>query len=118
MHMDFKLKRAAAFLVLVLMLVPACTFAQGENVVVSETVKAACLSSGGQWIDAPYVVQVVSPYGTQSVVLRDEPSDSYDAMAVLMVRQEITVIAETESFVYVLLEDGSAGWLADDEVKK
>ena len=37
-------------------------------------------------------MQVVSPYGTQSVVVRDTPSNSYDAVSMLEVGDDVRVI--------------------------
>ena len=78
----------------------------------------ACMAAGGAFYKEPYAVCVVSPYGTQSVVLRDAPSDSYGAVAMLMVGQKVTAAGEYEAFYFVLLEDGTYGWLAADEIKE
>lgn len=42
--------------------------------------------------DATKDMQVVSPYGTQSVVVRDTPSNSYDAVSMLEVGDDVRVI--------------------------
>ena len=68
-------------------------------------------------LDATYGASVVSPYGTPAVVLRDAPSDSYDAVAMLAVGDEVCVIGVSGDFVYVQLEDGTVGCLANDEMK-
>lgn len=60
--------------------------------------------------------QVVSPYGTQSVVLRDGPSNSYDAVAMLPVGESVTVIGVSGSFYYVQIDDDSVGCLSGDEL--
>lgn len=60
--------------------------------------------------------QVVSPYGTQSVVLRDRPSNSYDAVAMLEVGESVTVIGVSGSFYYVQIADDSVGCLSGDEL--
>ena len=60
-------------------------------------------------------MQVVSPYGTQSVVVRDTPSNSYDAVAMLQVGDDVRVIGTTGSYYYVLLDDGSIGCLSTSE---
>ena len=91
--------------------------ASGEALVMTEEAKAACVQAGGELLPQARAVKVISPYGTQSVVLRDAPSDSYHPVAVLMVGQEITVVGMHGEFVYVLLEDGGAGWLESNEVK-
>jgi len=106
--------RLAAVLLVWMMIVPVCALA--EAVQVGEAARAACLQAGGEMLAAPRTVKVVSPYGTQSVVLRDAPSDSYGAVAMLMVGQEIAVVGEAEGFCFVLLPDGGSGWLASDEV--
>lgn len=67
--------------------------------------------------DATFDMQVASPYGTQSVVLRDEPSDSYDAVAMLAVGDSVRVIGVSGDFYYVQLDDDSVGCLASDELK-
>ena len=110
----------AALMVAFALMMPGCAYAEAP-VQVSEEVKAACLQAGGELLPQAKTVCVVSPYGTQSVVLRSVPSDSYDALAMLRVGQELTVIGMCGEFSFVLLEDGSmgwlAGWLAGDEVR-
>lgn len=66
--------------------------------------------------DATYDAQVVSPYGTQSVVLRSAPSGSYDAVAMLAVGEGVRVIGVSGKYYYVRLDDDSVGCLAGDEV--
>ena len=61
--------------------------------------------------------QVVSPYGTQSVVLRSRASDSYDAVAMLPVGKQVRAIGTSGDYYYVQLEDESVGCLAADEVR-
>jgi len=68
-------------------------------------------------IDARESRSVVSPYGTQSVVLRDRPSNSYDAVAMLMVGEKVTVIGVSGDFCFVQLEDSSVGCLLESELK-
>ena len=106
----------AVLMMIVLLLVPAAACALGVSV--SEEAKAACLQEAGELLGEPYGICVVSPYGTQSVVLRDAPSDSYHAVAMLMVGQEMTVVGESEAFVFVYLDELTYGWLAEDEVTK
>lgn len=66
--------------------------------------------------DETYDAQVVSPYGTQSVVLRDAPSNSYGAVAMLPVGEQVRVIGESGGFYYVRRDDDSVGCLSGDEV--
>ena len=47
-------------------------------------------------------MQVVSPYGTQSVVVRNTPSNSYDAVAMVEVGDEVRVIGTKGDYYYVL----------------
>lgn len=61
--------------------------------------------------------QVVSPYGTPAVVLRDSPSDSYDAVGMLQVGQAVSVLGVSGEFCYVLAADGTVGCLAADELR-
>lgn len=68
-------------------------------------------------VDARERKTVVSPYGTPSVVLRDRPSNSYDAVMMLPVGAGVTVIGVSGDFRYVLAEDGSAGCLLAGELK-
>lgn len=68
-------------------------------------------------LDATFEMKVVSPYGTRSVVLRDAPSDSYDAVAMLAVGDKVKVIGVSGDFYYVVLEDNCVGCLASDELK-
>lgn len=68
-------------------------------------------------VDARESRSVVSPYGTQSVVLRDRPSNSYDAVAMLMVGETVTVIGVSGDFCFVQLDDSSVGCLLGSELK-
>ena len=68
-------------------------------------------------VDARESRTVVSPYGTQSVVLRDRPSNSYDAVAMLMVGESVTVIGVSGDFCFVQLADSSVGCLLGSELK-
>ena len=68
-------------------------------------------------IDARESRRVASPYGTQSVVLRDRPSNSYDAVAMLMVGETVTVIGVSGDFCFVQLGDASVGCLLNSELK-
>ena len=110
------IRRAAALLLAALLCAPACAMAQ-DALAVSDAARTECTAAGGRLLDTPRAVRVASPYGTPTVVLRDAPSDSYGAVTVLMVEQEVTVIGETDAFYFVLLGDGVTGWLESDEVK-
>ena len=110
-------RSAAVFVLAALLIAPGAGAAQEAAVSVNEKAKSECLIAGGQLLENPCAMQVTSPYGTQSVVLRSAPSDSYDAVAMLLVGQELTVVGEFGEFYFVLLEDGSMGWLASDELK-
>jgi len=68
-------------------------------------------------VDATRRAGVVSPYGTQSVVLRDRPSNSYDAVAMLMVGDSVLVIGEMNEFRYVQTASGCVGCLLESELK-
>ena len=68
-------------------------------------------------IDAREQRKVASPYGTQSVVLRNRPSNSYDAVAMLMVGETVTVIGVSGDFCFVQLGDSSVGCLLGSELK-
>ena len=68
-------------------------------------------------LDAREERSVVSPYGTPSVVLRDRPSDSYGAVAMLPVGERVTVIGVSGDFCYVQRSDGAVGCLAGDELR-
>ena len=65
--------------------------------------------------EATKEMQVVSPYGTQSVVVRDTPSNSYDAVTMLEVGDEVRVIGTKGNYYYVLLDDNSVGCLSTSE---
>ena len=67
--------------------------------------------------DATKDMQVVSPYGTQSVVVRDTPSNSYDAVSMLEVGDDVRVIGTKGDYYYVLLDDSSVGCLSTSEAE-
>ena len=71
----------------------------------------------GSAVDARETKRVVSPYGTQSVVLRDRPSNSYDAVMMLMVGETVTVIGTSGDFCFVQTGDSSVGCLLGSELK-
>ena len=73
--------------------------------------------SGSAAVDAREKRTVVSPYGTPSVVLRDRPGNSYDAVAMLPVGTQVPVIGVSGDFCYVQIEDTSVGCLASSELK-
>lgn len=68
-------------------------------------------------VDATQKRQVVSPYGTQSVVLRDRASNSYDAVMMLQVGETVTQIGVSGDFCYVRTSDDSVGCLLSNELK-
>ena len=75
------------------------------------------LSADGSGVkDGTYDKRVVSPYGTQSVVLRDRPSDSYDAVAMLTVGETVRVLGTSGSYYYVRTSSACVGCLSDDEL--
>ena len=67
--------------------------------------------------DATKTAYVVSPYGTQSVVLRSRPSNSYDAVAMLMVGDRVLIIGEAGQFRFVQTGSGCVGCLLESELK-
>ena len=68
-------------------------------------------------VDARERRVVASPYGTQSVVLRDRPSNSYDGVMMLMVGETVTVIGVSGDFCFVQTADSSVGCLMNSELK-
>ena len=81
-----------------------------------EGVMYAALENSGGVIDATFDMEVVSPYGTQSVVLRSKPSDSFDAVAMLEVGEAVRVIGVSGNFYYVQMDDDSVGCLDSSEL--
>ena len=73
--------------------------------------------SGSAKVNATYEACVASPYGTQSVVLRDAPSNSYHPVAMLMVGERVLVIGEMGEFRYVKTGGGCVGCLLGSELK-
>ena len=79
---------------------------------------AQYLSADGSGVrDGTYDKRVVSPYGTQSVVLRDRPSDSYDAVAMLTVRETVRVLGTSGNYYYVRTQSACVGCLSGDELE-
>ncbi|MBR5287124.1 MAG: SH3 domain-containing protein [Clostridia bacterium] len=74
------------------------------------------LSSGVGAADT-YEASVASPYGTQSVVLRDKASNSYRPVAMLMVGERVLVIGQAGEFRYVQTGSGCVGCLLESELK-
>ena len=75
------------------------------------------LSRDGSGVrDGTYDKRVVSPYGTQSVVLRDRPSDSYDAVAMLTVGETVRVLGTSGGYYYVRTQSDCVGCLSGDEL--
>ena len=88
----------------------------------SDAIRGYMMSSylsgdGSGVIDARVDKQVVSPYGTPAVVLRDRPSNSYGAAAMLAVGEMVKVIGISGDFCYVQRADGSVGCLAAEELR-
>lgn len=76
------------------------------------------LSADGSGVrDGTYDRRVVSPYGTQSVVLRDRPSDSYDAVAMLTVGETVRVLGTSGDYYYVRTQNACVGCLSGDELE-
>ena len=92
----------------------------GEGIAsVSGYMKSDYLATGSDAdavLDGTYDALVASPYGTQSVVLRSRPSDSFEALAVLEVGDSVRVIGVSGDFYYVRMDDDSVGCLAGDEL--
>jgi len=86
------------------------------NGVVSGYVMTQYLSGSAQ-VDATRKATVVSPYGTQSVVLRDRPSNSYNAIAMLTVGDRVLIIGQQGEFRYVETDSGCVGCLLESELK-
>ncbi|MGN0777026.1 MAG: SH3 domain-containing protein [Candidatus Ventricola sp.] len=87
----------------------------GQNAVTGYMMTQYLKSTGS--VDARESRKVTSPYGTQSVVLRDRPSNSYDAVMMLTVGETVTVIGVSGDFCYVQTGDSSVGCLAGNELK-
>lgn len=66
--------------------------------------------------DATLERSVVSPYGTPSVVLRDQPSNSYDAVAMLRVGETVRVLGDSGEYYYVMTQSEAVGCLCSDEL--
>lgn len=67
--------------------------------------------------DGSLSMSVVSPYGTQSVVLRSKASNSYDAVAMLTVGETVRVVGISGDYYFVQMDDDSVGCLASDELQ-
>lgn len=68
-------------------------------------------------VNATREAMVASPYGTQSVVLRDRADHSYHPVAMLMVGDRVLVIGEMGEFRYVQTKNGCVGCLLESELK-
>lgn len=73
--------------------------------------------SSGVKRDETLTASVVSPYGTPSVVLRDRPSDSYNAVAMVTVGSQVRVLGTSGKFVFVTLNNGTEGCLSSQEIR-
>lgn len=71
----------------------------------------------GAGVDATRNAKVISPYGTQSVVLRDRPSNSYHPVAMLAVGENVLVIGEMNEFCFVRTSSGCVGCLLAGELR-
>lgn len=89
----------------------------GQNSIEGYMMTAYLCQDASAVLDAREERQVASPYGTQSVVLRDRPGNSYDAVMMLCVGETVRVIGVSGDFYYVLTGDASVGCLAGDELK-
>ena len=61
--------------------------------------------------------QLVPSEDAQSVVVRDTPSNSYDAVSMLEVGDDVRVIGTKGDYYYVLLDDSSVGCLSTSEAE-
>lgn len=88
----------------------------GQNILDGYMMSDYLSTDGEGVIDATFDMEVVSPYGTQSVVLRSKPSDSFDAVAMLEVGEAVRVIGVSGNFYYVQMDDDSVGCLDSSEL--
>ena len=68
-------------------------------------------------IDCAQQCEVVSPYGTQSVVLRSREADSYDAVAMLPVGMIVRATGTTENEYYFVEAGEEVGCLEAAELR-
>ena len=92
------------------------TIGSGNNSLSGYMMTAYLSADASSVTDATLYMEVTSPYGTQSIVVRDAPSNSYDAVAMLEVGDTVRVIGTTGNYYYVLLDDDSVGCLSTNEV--
>ena len=93
------------------------TIGSGNNSLSGYMMTAYLSADASGVTDATLYMEVTSPYGTQSIIVRSEPSNSYDAVAALVVGDSVRVIGTAGSYYYVLLSDQSVGCLSTSEVK-
>ena len=93
------------------------TIGSGNNSLSGYMMTAYLSADASSVTDATLNMEVTSPYGTQSIIVRSEPSNSYDAVAALVVGDSVRVIGTAGSYYYVLLSDQSVGCLSTSEVK-
>ena len=93
------------------------TIGSGNNSLSGYMMTAYLSADASSVTDATLYMEVTSPYGTQSIIVRSEPSNSYDAVAALVVGDSVRVIGTAGSYYYVLLSDQSVGCLSTSEVK-
>ncbi len=68
-------------------------------------------------VDGTRDMEVVSPYGTPSIVVRSKPSNSYEAVAMVEVGSQVHVIGTAGDYYYVRLSDDAVGCLSAEEVE-
>ena len=92
------------------------TIGGGKNCVSGYMMSEYLSEKSAAVMDATRDMEVVSPYGTQSVVVRDRPSNSYNAVAMMEVGDAVRVIGTAGDYCYVQLSDDSVGCLSTSEV--
>ena len=93
------------------------TIGSGNNSLSGYMMTAYLSADASGVTDATLYREVTSPYGTQSIIVRSEPSHSYEAVAALVGGDSVRVIGTAGSYYYVLLSDQSVGCLSTSEVK-
>ena len=73
--------------------------------------------AGSAQADDTYMASVVSPYGTPSVLVRSQPSNSYEPMGALTVGTQVRIVGESGNFVFILY-NGKLGCLEKNEVAR
>lgn len=70
------------------------TIGSGNNSLSGYMMTAYLSADASSVTDATLYMEVTSPYGTQSIIVRSEPSNSYDAVAALVVGDSVRVIGQ------------------------